>query len=363
MKKQQKNGKIELLRFLFSIGVLWFHIEKYISGQVALQKGIHISFFAYGSMGVEFFFLVSGFLMAASVYYAKDRQKELPLGTATFQFVKNKFVSLLPMRLIVFVLLFAATIACEAWNVTTVIKKLVSYIPGFLLVQMSGFGASYINHIEWFLSAMLIGMFILYPLLRKNFDVASKIIAPLVSILILGYMFQNFGRLTGVNAWEGLVYRPMLRGIAELSLGVVCFVICQSLKNAKLSGIQRLAFTGFEAACWFAAFAMMMLTLPRKYEFSILLFIAAGTTCSFSNLSYGAKWFDNKLCFYLGKLSLPIYLCQLIPITVVPKYLRFLSVTQQMLVCFAATIVLAVATMYGANALSKVRSGEMTCQK
>lgn len=354
MSKQQKNGKIELLRFLFSIGILYFHIQKYITGEALTEKGIHFSPFYFGSMGVEFFFVLSGFLMAASVFYAKDRREDVPLGSATFCYIKNKFVSLIPMRVIVFVLLFAATVFAESWNIVTIIKKLISCIPGFLLVQMSGLGGQYINHIEWYLSAMLIGMFILYPLLRKNFDVFSKIVAPLVAVLILGYMYRNYGRLTNVTSWEGLCYRSMLRCIAELCIGVACFTICQYLKDAKLSVIQRIAFTCFEALCWVVIFAMMMLTFSRKYEFYILIFITVGVICSFSNLSYGAKLFQNKLCFYLGKLSLPIYLCQLIPITLVPACLGFLPVQQQMLVCFAATMVLAVAVFHVSNALSKI---------
>ena len=360
---KQKNGKIELLRFLFSIGVLIFHIQKYISGEIAPKAGIHFSLFYYGSMGVEFFFIVSGFLMAASVYFANAQQREIPLGNATFQFIKNKFVSLIPMRLIVFVLLFVSTVFCNSWTIGTIIKKLISCIPGFFLVQMSGLGVPYLNHIEWYLSAMLIGMFILYPLLRKNFDVFSKIVAPLVSVLILGYMFKTYGRLTGVNAWDGLCYRPMLRSIAELSLGVVCFVICQHLKDMKLSGFQRLIFTCFEALCWIVVFAMMMLTLSRKYEFYMLIFIAIGVICSFSNLSYGTQLFNNKLCFYLGKLSLPIYLCQLIPLTLVPKCLGFLSIKEQTLVSFVATIALSAVVFHVSNALSKTRRSNRTvCQ-
>ena len=355
MDKQQKNGKIELLRFLFSIGILCLHIQKYISGGASRKTGVHFSPFYAGSMGVEFFFILSGFLMAASVCFAADRQREVPLGSATFHFIKNKFVSLMPMRLVVFVLLFAATVFSKSWNIATSIKKLISCIPGFLLVQMSGLGVQYINHIEWYLSAMLISMLMVYPLLRKNFDVFSKIVAPLVSVLILGYMYQTYGRLTNVTAWEGLCYRSMLRSIAELCLGVVCFAICQYLKDAKLSTLQKLAFTCFEILCWIVVFTMMMLTLSRKYEFYILIFIAIGVVCSFSNLSYGAQLFHNKFCFYLGKLSLPIYLCQLIPIVLVPECLGFLPVKQQMLASFVATIVLSVAIFHVSNALAKIK--------
>ena len=85
----------------------------------------------------------------------------------------------------------------------------------------------------------------------------------------------------------------------------------------------------------------------------MLFYIALGVTCSVSGLSYGSRLFNNKLFFYLGKLSLPIYLCQLIPITLVPKLLDSLPGEQQALVCFVSTIVLSVALYHTSKALSR----------
>lgn len=354
MSKQQKNGKIELLRFLFSIYILCFHIQKEILGAAVYKNDIHFAFFPFGSMGVEFFFIVSGFLMAASVSLAREQQSQRSLGSDTLHFIKNKFVSLLPMRLIVFVLLFAGTVLCNSWNIVTIIKKLLANIPGFFLVQMSGLGGMYINDIEWYLSAMLLGMFILYPLLRKRFDAVSRVVAPLAAVLILGYMYQNFGRLTGVKIWTGFAYLSTLRALAELCLGIFGFTLCQYLKRLKPSTPRKLAFTFLEAFCWIVVFTMMLLTLPRKYEFYILIFIAVGVICSFSGLSYGAQRFDKKLCFVLGKMSLPIYLCHMIPIKLLPQCLPYLSLQQQGIVCFVTAIVISVAVFYGEKPLSRL---------
>lgn len=351
----KKNGKIELLRFMFSIGVLCFHIQKYLPGEISLKNGIHFDFFPHGAIGVEFFFVVSGFLMASSVFYASQEKKQIPLGIGTVLFIKNKFVSLLPMRLIVFSLLFTINVFLNSWSFSTIITKLISNIPGLFLLHMSGFGNIYINHIEWYLSVMIIGMFVIYPLLRRNYDVFSKIVAPLIAFFILGYMYKTYGRLTGVASWEGLYYRSMLRGIAELCVGVVAFEVCLSVKKLDFNTFQKFLFTCFEFICWTTAFTMIMLTLPREYEFYMLIAIAAGTVCSFSGQSYCSDLFNNKVCFYLGKLSLPIYLCQLIPIALVPNYLSNLSMIQQMAITFIFTIILSIALFHLTNAISKRR--------
>ena len=64
--RSQKNGGIELLRFLFCLIVLLFHEQKYLLGEASLKHGVRLAFFPHGSIGVEFFFVLSGALMASS---------------------------------------------------------------------------------------------------------------------------------------------------------------------------------------------------------------------------------------------------------------------------------------------------------
>ena len=51
-KTSPRNGKIELLRFIFCMAVLLFHCEKYVLGEPSLEDGYHLSLFCHGSMGV-----------------------------------------------------------------------------------------------------------------------------------------------------------------------------------------------------------------------------------------------------------------------------------------------------------------------
>lgn len=56
--KSKRNGKIELLRFIFSLVVALFHFLPQIGESKLLSSG----FFA-----VEFFFIVTGYLLAKSL--------------------------------------------------------------------------------------------------------------------------------------------------------------------------------------------------------------------------------------------------------------------------------------------------------
>ena len=345
----KRNGKIELLRFIFSIGVLCYHVQKYLATEIKPTSNlsdIRFDFFVHGAMGVEFFFIVSGFLMASAVFNSMERDKDLPLGKSTALFMKKKFMGIFPMHCIVAIPVFIATALSRNWTTTSCVTKIADSVPGFFFLQMAGFKGTYINHIEWYLSAMMICMFLIYPFLKKFYTTFTHIIAPLATILILGYMAQNYGKLTGVLSWEGLCYRGMLRGICELCLGTVCFEVSRYIKAMDMTKGKKALFTLSEIGLWGITFVLVMTTVPYYFEIYTLLAIAAATTISFSDVSFGGKIFNNKFFCYLGKLSLPIYLSQLILIELVPAYLNHLDLGVQMIIAIAGTLVISIGLMH-----------------
>ena len=64
-QRSVRNGKVELYRFIFSVIILLFHA--YLADPLqpnVNQVGTTLAMFPQGALGVEFFFLLSGFLMA-----------------------------------------------------------------------------------------------------------------------------------------------------------------------------------------------------------------------------------------------------------------------------------------------------------
>ena len=91
MTKSRKNGRVEFLRFIFALAILFFHIHKRFAGDDVIELGnTGLNFFARGYIGVEFFFLVSGYLLAASAE-AKREVSTDSIGTETALMMKKKF--------------------------------------------------------------------------------------------------------------------------------------------------------------------------------------------------------------------------------------------------------------------------------
>ena len=68
----KRNGEIDAFRFVFAIVIFLFHFG------VFLQNSALKNVFKFGNIGVEFFFLVSGYLLAARAcrFAASERARE-----------------------------------------------------------------------------------------------------------------------------------------------------------------------------------------------------------------------------------------------------------------------------------------------
>ena len=104
------------------------------------------------------------------------------------------------------------------------------------LLFMAGIGSTTFNAVMWYLSSMLISMAILYPLIRKYPDNMTKIILPVAVILMLGYLYQNYGTLRSPTQWIGFTYKGNIRAISEISMGVIGYEIDVYKRQRKSSG-------------------------------------------------------------------------------------------------------------------------------
>lgn len=349
-----RNGKIEFFRFFFSIAVLLFHLEKYILGESKCGGDIGLSLFVHGAMGVEFFFLVSGFLMAKSAQkvYANNTMSLETIGTETWKFVSKKYRALWFSHSVTWVATLVLYIICKATSLRSGVEMALKSVPSYFFLQMSGIWCVSPNDVEWFLSAMMIGMFLMFPLLLRFRKTFSKVVAPLVGVLIVGWLSHESGKLTGVMVWEGIAYRSVLRAIAELCLGVAAFEFVEYLKTLQFKKYHRLLLTIIEFVCYAGVIGFLILTLDHKYEPYALIALFVAVALSFSDLTYGKVLFTNKFVYWLGDLSLPIYLTQVFAIMVITNYATGLPKNMQVIAGFTLVMILSV-ILQGANKFVK----------
>ncbi|MBQ7677846.1 MAG: acyltransferase, partial [Lachnospiraceae bacterium] len=365
-----RNGKIELWRFVFCIIIILFHCMKTF-GVVELQTALgQIRLFIRGYFGVEFFFLVTGYLTAASIVKKRARvygddaaggaspvvtekgecpgeagksecsgeaekrecSGEVPeeraafdLGKESWNFFLKKYFGVFPYHAFAFGILIVVRIFTrEIWRsgFLKTIGFLFESIPEFFLLQRFGFSYTNIDVVEWYISAMLIALLFLYPIAFRFYSMYVHVIGPLAALWILGVIYYIHGTFSGQDVWTGFGYVCVFRAVSEITLGMCMYEAACALRKMDLSARQRALLTGMEAFGFVIACGYALTDFDNRFEPHMLLFLSASVALAFSGQTYGNEWFQKEWIFFLGRYSLPLYLCQLIGIGIVNKYIK-----------------------------------------
>ena len=344
--KAKRNGEIELLRFIFCIIVVLFHCNKDIFHNISSQN------YAYalsprGYIAVEFFFMLSGYFMAASIAKSKNTA---PLGTESVRFIWKKYFSIFWYHIIAFVALVAVH---SLINQDFSFDKLFDVIPGALLITRTGIRFFDINGVEWYLSAMLLVMAAMYPVAKKHFEVYAKAIAPISAILIYGWLIHNYHTLSGTTVWTPLGYRCMWRTAAGLNVGMFIYCCADALKKRKWTDKEVLLAKLARGIMYASICVYAMCLNPRKYEIYAVIVIFIALILTFSFPYENVKWLDSKAVLMLGKFSLPLYLNQNLAILIGKTYFSELSDVALVLLILAMDGVFSALCLYFGNKLTK----------
>ncbi len=291
-----RNGKIDLLRFVFSICVMLNH-AKYI-----MPDKTHANLFSGYSLAVEFFFLVSGYLMMATIEKA-EKTSTLPLGRETGAFLLKKFKALYPEVAISYLVTAIVTAVATGTALTSVLGA--SWFEGFLLIS-TGLFKSKIMLVSWYASSMILCMALLYPLLRKYKDIALRVILPILAVMVLGWLYQTYGSIKGPMKWTGITIKGNLRALAELSLGALCYCVTKKLKELDFTTFGKVVLAIVELGIYAVYLLYMAKFASGLRDLFMLPLLSIAVIITFSGKSIGHEIFNNKVCTFLGKYSLSI---------------------------------------------------------
>lgn len=358
----KRNGTLELWRFLFSLYILLFHIEKNFFHQRIDGIRLNLSLCPHGAIGVEFFFLLTGIFLAQSARKEPAAPASADdLGRSTLRYLGKKCKGVFPCHLIAFAIIFIVTVWSERMKWLAAARLLIDSLPDVLLVQWSGIPSANLNGVEWYLSVMLISSAVIYPLCRRYASVFSKVAAPVAGCMIIGYLGQKYGRLTEVNLWDGLFYKSMLRGFAEILLGVFICEICMDYLTPLRGRLRRrtkVLLTLTEWGAYGYATLFSFVTFPWEGEFVTLMAIMLAVTLSYSGLTYTAALFNRPFVYFLGRCSLAIYLSQKSALILVHSLTERSAIASDrmtlMLATLAATAFFTAVTMIGGKLLGKL---------
>ncbi len=297
--KFNRIGEMEFLRFIFSVIVVLHHSKYFLGNKTAP--------FINGAFAVEFFFILSGFLMMKSL--AKISNEPENLGKETAIFIKNKYLGVFTEVLISWIIGITAVIIVNNYSFKIAVTNILNSIWEVGLLTMAGVMNAPVNDAVWYLSSMLICMAILYPLIRKYKSTAYFVIIPIITALIYGWFIMEKNSLTSPFVWTGLTYTGNLRAFADLGVGIILYHITETFKSKNLSVFSKILLTIAKYVGIVSLVNYMYDSKPsnsRNLIYLIVIAIVIGLI--FSEQTYGKRIFNNGFFVFLGKFSLPLYL-------------------------------------------------------
>lgn len=249
---KQRIQSIEFFRFVFANCVALWHL-------FAIKKIRH------GYLPVEFFFILSGIWL----YSAYQKGKET--GQTAFQYTWARARRIYPLYLLSFIIVLPLTLHkltnTAAWFNT---------IPELMLLQNSGFFLGGLNHPLWFLSALLLGGYLVYAMLEYWEVPSVKFFFPLI---VLGTYTYIFSLGSSIEQWGvvGPFPLPLVRAAAGLCLGVCLYRLVTWAKERE-TRLSRLAINLFSL---FSAGAIVFAIFyePNLDRYCLILFCGILAAC------------------------------------------------------------------------------------
>ncbi len=300
MKRHQRNGNIELLRFIFAVCIMLFHAD------MAFDSGY---------LGVEFFLILTGYFLGRKICAHRDTEISWTgaFRESTHELLKRYF-SIFPYLLPSTVIGFIIQCVINYKTPEAILKSMKFLVGDFLLVQNFALPTDSATGVVWYLGAMLYALWLLYPLLRKAWS-AFLYVAPVISLTITGILLYQCGSLNVPNTvLFGWINTGFLRAISAISAGVFLFALQnlfqEHLRQNLLPVQGRVLVTILEILLYVSVFQHMNASADDSgASDGIALFaLSAAFFCTVSRQSFSYGLFDNAFCRFLGQFSIPLFL-------------------------------------------------------
>ena len=308
-----KNANIELMRFIFCLIVVFLHTGTRFCPEFNQTAP---TFFKNGRIAVEFFFIVSGYLMMHSLSKVNN---SLPIHKNTQSFVIKKVLGVFPYHLVIFLITEVVYFICKHSDFKTDIKIFFSFLPNFFLMQNIGFPEKKLITAEWYITAMFVSMFIICPFLLKFGKNFSRLFCPIASVMIIGMLVHSTGLVGAPNKFilGSTVMKGLPRAFAEICLGIFCYEVVTKLKTIELCKTGKTILTVAEFIGYAGCIYYTCSGDALKYDSYIVFVMAVAITITFSEKSYFHNKINPGLAGFLGKASLPLYLGQYLPYIII----------------------------------------------
>ena len=306
---------LDALRGAAALMVVWYH---FFEG-FAFAEGTAITTFNHGHLGVDLFFMLSGFVIS---YAYDDRWNSAHNHLTLKEFFKRRLIRLHPMLimgavigLITFLLQggvkWDGTATPISWSIVALVLTML-FIPAYpgAPYDLRGNGEMYsLNGPSWSLFFEYIGNLLYAFVIRHLGNRALAVLTTALGVAwcwfvttdVSGYDMIGIGwTLDTVNFFGGL-----LRMMFPFSLGML---MARNFKPVKIKGIFWIAWAILFTLFSVPAFAKCgAVSINGLYEFACILFVFPAIVWLTASGEATGKA-SSAFCKFLGDISYPLYI-------------------------------------------------------
>ncbi len=290
--KTREQNSFDIWRVVFTFVIMLFHL---VNGSPFYDKYPMIKYHWY--IAVEFFFILSGYLLMQHVQKCKEE--------STFEYLKGRIWRLYPEYLLAFLVMASIRSYQSGLNIFKII------IPNWLeAVMLQSIGTNifpYVNNPAWYVSALIISSCLIYYMLIKHRELYLNFIGPGLIILIFSYLFRKYERLELFYHTEGVFGNTgLLRAIMGITIGVYAFLAAKA-SRPWLKRIPTVFRSIMQVLMFGGVLGFSLIREEGSYDFFFIPVFAIGLILA-SDDPFLGKISDTFFIRWLSKLSYCMYL-------------------------------------------------------
>ncbi len=244
--------------------------------------------------------------MMHSVSKAQDND----IGKDTLRFIKHKYLSFAPTLIASALVITVTTTIIFRPSIKGIIIDTITLFPEIIPLQIAGIRGNYITTVAWYLSAMMLALFVLYPVARRTDTKFTRIICPLLTAMIYGIICHEYGNLNTITGEYFLIpiQSGFFRAIAGICTGCMLYDCVKATAHYKTTRFGEICFLGAELTSLIVIFGFAQFFPETYFDFFTLPSFFILLYSYFGRKSIYSKRFSFSFTKHLGTASLIIYL-------------------------------------------------------
>lgn len=279
----KRQNMITLWRVVFTYIVMMHHLFN------------AYSFFTCWYISVEFFFIVSGWLLAKDLYCKKQ---------TPYKYTWNRLRRLYPEYLFSFILCIGFLVWYRGYGIKELIQWFVRI--GFYEAIMGQYwlwsGAELANIATWYLSVLIVAGLLVYSMGKYFPEIAETIVFPVIIIIFVSFSYKNVGAVNGAIQVGTFGHMNFLRGLAELCIGYLLYKLNEN------TNVFKTLFLKIVGAMSLVLVIISSFKLGGYWDYLYIFLISIGVIAGFNT----DLPFWNKIINFLDKISYSLYLNHII---------------------------------------------------